>query len=240
MVSANTLHTFPPTPSSPVRGSVGRGWSLQTAKQLHTKQKNVSFLPRSWVVSAIFFCISFFLFPGVIIFFLQFFFCQQGPPYLHSRRTSVRQQGLSYLHSRRALVRQQGLPYLLSRRAYVLGEDLYTQDWERPQRVLRSGKTLVGRLLAGSPSAVLQSGGGRPVALVLCGAGSREVFGHLRLAGPTDYTRFRDGDQMAPAGCSGGLLAQSCRPLAWLGFKGEPPLGRRRTCVWGVWGSGCW
>jgi hypothetical protein len=31
------------------------------------------------------------------------------------------------------------------------------------------------------------------VALVLCGAGSREVFGHLRLAGPTDYTHFRDG-----------------------------------------------
>jgi hypothetical protein len=31
------------------------------------------------------------------------------------------------------------------------------------------------------------------VTLVLCGAGSRRVFGHLRLAGPTDYTRFRDG-----------------------------------------------
>ena len=31
------------------------------------------------------------------------------------------------------------------------------------------------------------------MALVLCGAGSREVFGHLRLAGPTDYTHFRDG-----------------------------------------------
>ena len=127
-------------------------------------------------------------------FLLIFFFCQQGPPYLHSRRASVRQQGLSCLHSRRALVRQeQGLPYLLSRRAFVLGEDLHTRYWERPQRVLRSGTTLVGRLLAGFPSAVLQSGGGHPVALVLCGAGSREVFGHLRLAGPTDYTRFRDG-----------------------------------------------
>ena len=112
---------------------------------------------------------------------------------MHSRRASIRQQGLSCLHSRRALVRQQGLPYLLSRRAFVLGEDLHTRYWERPQRVLRSGTTLVGTLLAGFPSAVLQSGGGHPVALVLCGAGSREVFGHLRLAGPTDYTRFRDG-----------------------------------------------
>ena len=155
----------------------------------------------------------------------------------YSRQDSVRQQGLSCLHSRRALVRQQGLPYLLSRRAYVLGEDLHTQDWERPQRVLRSGKTLVGRLLAGFPSAVLQSGGGRPVALVLCGAGSREVFGHLRLAGPTDYTRFRDGSCWLLRGITG---TEFCRPLAWLGFKGEPPLGRLRTCVRGVWGSGCW
>ena len=81
----------------------------------------------------------------------------------YSRQDSVRQQGLSCLHSRRALVRQeQGLPYLLSRRAFVLGEDLHTRYWERPQRVLRSGTRLVGRLLWGFPSAVLQSAvGGR-------------------------------------------------------------------------------
>ena len=165
----------------------------------------------------------------------------KGPPYLHSRRASVRQQGLSCLHSRRALVRQeQGLPYLLSRRAFVLGEELHTPYWERPQRVLRSGKTLVGRLLAGFSSAVLQSGGGRPVALVLCGAGSREVFGHLRLAGPTDYTHFRDGSCWLLRG----ELGQSRRPLmAWLDFKGgQPPPGRLCTwlvCGWpGVVGSG--
>jgi hypothetical protein len=81
-----------------------------------------------------------------------------------------------------------------------------------PSAYLRSGKTLVGGLLAGFSSAVLQSGGGRPVALalVLCGAaGSREVFGHLRLAGPTDYTHFRDGSCWLLRGITGTELPAS-------------------------------
>jgi hypothetical protein len=50
---------------------------------------------------------------------------------------------------------------LLSRRAFILGEDLHTQYWERPQCVLRSGTALVGRLLWGFPSA---QGAGRSLA----------------------------------------------------------------------------
>ena len=110
-------------------------------------------------------------------FLLIFFFASKG---LHTCTADGLQYASRGFHTCSAA----GLSYLAR---------IYTQYWERPQRVLRSGTTLVGRLLAGFPSAVLQSGGGHPVALVLCGAGSREVFGHLRLAGPTDYTRFRDG-----------------------------------------------
>jgi hypothetical protein len=74
----------------------------------------------------------------------------------------------------------------------------------------------MGGLLAGSPSAVLQSGGGRPAALVLCGAGSREVFGHCRLAEPTDYTH---SFASAPAGYSRGITGTELWPLGWrLGF----------------------
>jgi hypothetical protein len=73
------------------------------------------------------------------------------------------------------------------------------------------------------------------VALVLCGAGGREVFGHLRLAGPTDYTHFRDGSCWLLRGITGTELSAS----GLAGFlKGEPPLGRLRTCVRG--GLGQW
>jgi hypothetical protein len=47
------------------------------------------------------------------------------------------------------------------------------------------------------------------MALVLCGAGSREVFGHLRLAGPTDYTHFRGGSCWLLRGITGTELSAS-------------------------------
>ena len=49
------------------------------------------------------------------------------------------------------------------------------------------------------------------MALVLCGAGSREVFGHLRLAGPTDYTHFRDGSCWLLRGVAGTELSHGRR-----------------------------
>ena len=55
------------------------------------------------------------------------------------------------------------------------------------------------------------------MALVLCGAGSREVFGHLRLAGPTDYTHFRDGFCWLLRGITGTELSAS----GAAGFKGR-------------------
>ena len=50
---------------------------------------------------------------------------------------------------------------MLSRRAFVLGEDLHTQYWERPQRVLRSGTTLVGRAAVGGLLIGCSAVGGR-------------------------------------------------------------------------------
>jgi hypothetical protein len=59
------------------------------------------------------------------------------------------------------------------------------------------------------------------VALVLCGVGSREVFGHFRLAGPTDYTHFRDGSCWLLRGITDTELSAS----GAAGFQGRTASG---------------